>query len=152
MFEATLFGGNEFKFSLFGNEYLLKGGKVVEIPKATTRQAGVGNPSTNKEGYYSNLKNENPWLFNNLAKEALLHEQAARLMLEYQTAEGKQKQETREHLALVLGELFDISMANQAAQIKQIEKEVKTAKQQMEFRQKNKSIIVENRLDELLGE
>lgn len=147
--EISFSGSNEFKFNLNGKPYLLKNNRIIELennPQVPPPAAS----GLSKEGYFNEIKNESPKLFYRLNREAQLHEECLNLMLDYQVASDDQKPVLREDLKKHLEELFDISYRNQLDEVQLMETDLDAIKKELEFRKKNKDIIVQNRLNELI--
>lgn len=152
-YQAAVFGVEDITFTLGAHEYLVRDGKVMEMDGRTPEKEtkGEGNLAA-KEAYYSQLKKEAPNLFYSLSREGALYEECRRLLLEYQMAQGKQKDKIREEIRLVLGQLFDINERNRELELQQLEQMIDAAKKEIEYRKRNKSQIIGNTLKDLLGE
>lgn len=151
VFQATLFGGNEFKFSLMGSDFLVKHGKIVEItPPKQPAQQGAGNTGTlSRADYYGSMKTQKPKLFSSQVLEAELHQQAIQLSLDYQMADAAQKKKIEVEMKTVLDQLFEINVTNELNELSQMEEEIATLRKEVEFRKLNKQQVINNRLKEL---
>ena len=154
--QASLYGTNEFKFNLWGNDYLLKHGKIVEIapsyPVRSEQTQGMIPSSLNTTDYFNNLRNETPDIFSSMMREAQLQEYAIQLLMDFEVASPAEKIILRKKLAETLGQLFDLSIQNQELEITQAEEDLRSVKKEVEFRKKNRNTIIENRLKQITGE
>lgn len=151
-FEARLWGQNELKFSLFGKDYLLAKGKLIEMPTATATPVNRDyNPKVaNKEDYYSVYKNQAPSLWQGWQIEAQLTLECRQMLMEYELSQDRlEKRDLRNKLEKKMSLLFDLQIANEEAEIKQIEKELLRLKKELDFRRKNKQVILENQIKEI---
>lgn len=152
LFEARLWGHNELKFSLFGKDYLLKNGHLVEMTTPVPVNRDYAPDVSDKENYYSSYKKQAPNLWQAWQIEAKLTLECQQLLVEYELAEGLEKKEVRRQLEKKMGLLFDLQVANEEEEIRQIENEIEALKEQLKFRKKNRDFIIENQLKQLTGE
>ena len=149
--QITLFGSDEFGFSMFGRDYLLKHGKILEM-QAPVRSASDFTPANlSKDDYFSTMRSETPDLFSSWRREAELQELCTRLTLDYSVASDPEKAILQPRLKLALEELFDIIVQNQLQEIYQVESEIATLKKEISFREKNKDLVIKNQMEKLLG-
>jgi hypothetical protein len=64
-------------------------------------------------------------------------------------AEAKLKEKIKEEIRLLLGEQFDMSIRNMENEVETLNQELMEAKTMIDFRKKNKSAIIDKRLQEL---
>ena len=147
--QITLFGSDEFGFSMFGRDYLLKHGKIIEI-EAPIHSTSDFTPLS-KDDYFSTMRNETPDLFSSWRREAELQELCTRLTLDYDVATDPEKAIIAPQLRIALEELFDIIIQNQLQEIYQVETEIESLKKEVSFRQKNKELVIQNQMKKLLG-
>ncbi|MCB9230450.1 MAG: hypothetical protein H6581_02200 [Bacteroidia bacterium] len=150
LMETTLFGLSEFQFNLNGRDYLLKHGKVIELPGAPSK-AGMEEEQLKTE-FFRDVKNDSPDLFSRQIREAELYQRCTLLLLDYQQASENDRSQIRKELFEALSQLFDISLSNQAEEIRQVENEIEMVKKELEFRRRSKDLILQNRMKELLQE
>lgn len=149
--QMTTTSRSDFRLLLFGKQYLLRNGRLMEVPS----EGGYATPSNNESSYqgkedlFSSLKNEEPDHFYNLKKEAVMYERCMQLVLEYQMAEAKVKDKIREEIRLLLGEQFDMSIRNMEKEVETLDQELQEAKTMIDHRKKNKTAIIDKRLQEL---
>lgn len=74
------------------------------------------------------------------------------LAFKYQQAKAADKAAIKSELKARLGELFELREKDRQYQIAQLEKELEELKSSLEFRKKNKELVISRRLQELLGE
>lgn len=158
-YQAAVFGIPEISFVLGGKEYLVRKNRIVELEPVQRGALNVaanslGNSSEQRvaEEYYSQLKRESPGLFYGMSYEGALYEQCRTLLLDYQMAKGSQKEKIREELRLVLGQLFEINERNRELELEQLERMLETARKEVSYRKANKSVIIQNTLDQLLDD
>lgn len=86
--------------------------------------------------------------------EIIRQERECRILSkEYQEAEtAQEKEEIKEELTDILGELFDRRLAEGEAKVKALEEEISRLRERAAERKKDKGEIVERRLEELTGE
>ena len=152
LFEARLWGHDELKFSLFGKDYLLKKGKLVEMPSrsATPVNKAYTPKVADKSDYYSVYKNQAPSLWQGWQIEAQLTLECRQLLMEYELSQDKlEKKDLKSQLGKKMSLLFDLQISNEEEEIKQIEKELNALRENLEFRKKNKQLILERQLKEL---
>jgi hypothetical protein len=153
-YETAGQGITEIAFNLGASEYLLRDGKIVEVERRTTSKsaepAGGYADIEAKKSYYSQLKKDSPGLFYSLGREAALVEQVKSLLLEYDMAPRERKDKVSAEIKLLLDQLFDINEHNQVMEIEQLEQMLDAAKTEVKYRQKNKSIIVDQMATDLL--
>lgn len=149
--QMTTTSRSDFRLLLFGKQYLLRNGRLMEVPSEANYSASTNNESSyqGKEDLFSSLKNEEPDHFYNLKKEAVMYERCMQLVLEYQMAEAKVKDKIREEIRLLLGEQFDMSIRNMEKEVETLDQELQEAKTMIDHRKKNKSAIIDKRLQEL---
>ncbi|MEM7036325.1 MAG: hypothetical protein AAF570_05035, partial [Bacteroidota bacterium] len=153
-YQAAVFGIQDITFALGAHEYLVRDGKIIEVPSRVEEpktESETVDLST-KEAYYSQLKKEAPGLFYSLSREGALYEQCRGLLIDYQMADGKVKDKIREEIRLVLGQLYDINERNRELEIKQLEQMLDVAKKEMTYRKLHRSDIIGQTLDDLLKE
>jgi hypothetical protein len=152
-FQTAMYGVSEVEFNLLGGDFLLKNGKLIELPPpAQSSNAGLVQTNANtltKQDYYTNLKNESPSLFMQINREAYLTEKYMSLLLDYQTAPPERQPGIEEEIRVVLGELFDISLANMEMELRELEEEVNFIRQSIDERRANRSRIIEAKLEEV---
>lgn len=145
-------GGSEIEVNLFGEDYLIRQGKIALIPHKvvvnTPPQTERLNNSAKSE-YFSNVKEQAPVLFQRMNQEASLYEECMRMVISYEIADEDERQILREKLRLNLGEQFDMNLSNMELEVLQLEKEIQAIKADIEYRRKNKTTIIENRLNQL---
>lgn len=153
-YTTAVFGIREISFNLQGKDYLVKADKIVELPPRSTKEV---NPAANMdsqaamEEYYSNLKRETPSLFYSMTREAVLTEQARNLVYQYQFAKGDQLKDIRKQLSGILEQLFEINERNRELEILELQQMIDIARKEVEMRRQNKSLIIDNTMEELLG-
>lgn len=154
-YQSVVFGLGEIAFSIQGREYLVKDNKVIELPSrsaVTANSTSMGkSQQAAMEDYYSNMKKEAPALFYSLAREAALAEQCRNLLIEFQTAPPREQKQIRKDLRTILDQLFDINEHNQQMEIKELQQMIDAAEQEVQLRKENKDAIIENTLEDLLG-
>jgi hypothetical protein len=149
-FQASMYGVSELQFSFMGGDYLLKNGKIVELPAPQSQQALSAEANTlTKQDYYSNLKQESPTLFLQINREALLTEKYMGLLMDYETAPRELRAGIEEEIRLVLGELFDLSLANMELELRELEQEVEIIRDNIASRKANRSRIISDKLEEV---
>lgn len=157
-YQAAVTGMDELGFSLGGADYTVRDNKISEVAhpqqRQLTFQPEVSNTSSNTnraaEDYYSQIKRESPGLFYSLNYEGALYEQARNLVASYQTAKGKQRDQIRDELRVILSQLFDINEHNRELEIKQLQQMIESAKEEVQYRKANKAEILDNTLDGIL--
>lgn len=148
--QMTTTGRADVRILLFGKQYLIRQGRLLEVPNelpANTATSESGYQA--KEDLFSSLKNEEPDHFYNLKKEAVMYERCMQLVLEFEMAEAKLKEKIKEEIRLLLGEQFDMSIRNMEKEVETLDQELMEAKTMIDFRKKNKSAIIDKRLQEL---
>jgi len=135
--QASFVGNMDFSFVYDRQEYVVRNGRIMEIPAATSAvvMRGGAPEVRSKEHYYQNMKEETPSLFYNLVREAALKEEINILILDYELAQGVQRQKIREELRARISEFLDLQVASMSLQIRQLEREIEDAREQMQFRQ-----------------
>lgn len=153
-YKSAAFGVGEIGFNLGGNEYLVKEGRIMELPSRTKEVTPLKDrPSKDAmEEYYSNLKRESPNLFYSLGREAALTEQARNLIYEFQLSKNKEREKIREELRVVLGQLFEINEHNRQKEIIELQQMIDAAQKEIQYRKANKSLIIDNTVKELIGD
>ncbi len=153
-YKSAAFGVGEIGFNLGGYEYLVKEDRIMELPSRTPETTPLKDrPSKDAmEEYYSNLKRESPNLFYSLGREAALTERARNLIYEFQLKQGKDKQKIREELTVVLGQLFEINEHNRQKEIVELQQMIDAAQKEIQYRKANKQLIIDNTVEELIGE
>ncbi len=154
VFHASLLGVNEFKFSLFGSDFLVKHGKIVELPAmpAVKLQVTTVPGVLSREDYFGNIRSQHPAIFNSQVMESQLHERVMNLALDYQIADSDHKRRIESEIRLVLEQLFDLNTANELREIRQMEDEISALKEEINFRESNRQQVISNRLRELTTE
>lgn len=151
--QASFVGNMDFSFVYDRQEYVVRKGRIMEIPSPKMTMRGGGAPEVqSKEQYYQAMKEEAPSLFHNLLREAALKEEINILFLDYELARGELRNKIKEEIRGKLSEFFDLQIANMSLQIRQLEKEIEDARQDMMYRQENKSIIIDNHLKQVTEE
>ena len=74
------------------------------------------------------------------------------LAFKYQQAKAADKANIKSELKNKLGELFELREKDRQYQIAQLEKELEELKVSMDYRKKNKDLVISRRMQELLGE
>ena len=159
--ETVLWGTSEFRFIIFGKEYLLSQGALILVPRSATNNAenysnfnpssSGGSNSNPAEGYYSARKNEQPNLFSDEVKEVKLHEKCMAIARNYFDANTELKPYVREELNICLGSWFDQNQNNKESEVKESMEELEKIRKDLEFRRRNKNIIIQNKMKELIG-
>lgn len=154
-YQSVVFGIGEIAFSLQGRDYLVKDGRVIEMPRRPEVESNAAEASNTDqkamEEYYSTMKKEAPALFYSLAREAALTEQCRQLVYRYQSATGKEKRKIRQEIRSILDQLYDINEHNQQLEIEQLQQMIDAAQKEVQIRKANKDLIIENTLEDLLG-
>lgn len=96
-------------------------------------------------------KAEEPGLEKDVVRGISLEYDVRELSLQYEKASDSEKAKIKDSLKTKLNELFDIRAKGQEARIKRMEKEIAELRANMQKRKANKSKIVEQRLNELVG-
>lgn len=149
-FQASMYGVNELQFSFMGSDYLLKNGRIVELPDQMAQPTLTYDANTlTKQDYYNNLKQESPNLFLQINREALLTEKYMTLLMDYESAPKNLRPAIEEEIRLVLGELFDISIANMEMELRELEQEVDIIRDNIASRKANRSKIITDKLEEV---
>lgn len=152
-YEASVIGIEELTFNLNEKVFLLKNGMLTEISNGISNQSSQASmDKAAAENYYSQLKRESPGLFYGLSREGVLLERIRSLLLDYSTANGKQRDKIKTEIRMVLSQLFDINERNKAMEIEELEEMIKVAKEELEYRKSHKSDIIDQSLENLLRE
>jgi hypothetical protein len=153
-YETAGQGISEIAFSLGESEYLMRDGRIMELEPRNTSKSAENSTGyadiEDKRSYYSQLKKDSPGLFYSLSREAALVEQVRSLLLEYEMAPADRRPKVRAEIRLLLDQLFDINEHNQKQEIQQLEQMLDAAKDEVEFRKKNKTRIVDQMANDLL--
>lgn len=86
-----------------------------------------------------------------MVKAVSLEYEVRELALSYDKASDADKAKTKEQIKSKLGEIFDIRTKGQEVRIKKMEQEISELKKGLETRKANKSRIVDQRLEQLIG-
>jgi|GEM_PF-2521259 len=74
------------------------------------------------------------------------------LAFKYQQVKASDKANIKSELKTKLGELFELREKDRQYQIAELEKELEELKVSMDYRKKNKELVISRRMQELLGE
>lgn len=156
-YQAKVYGRKEIPFSFDGRDYVVKAEKIVELPPRSGQLVGNStqgpvDDQAAMEEYYSQLKRDSPGLFYSMTREANLTMQARELVYKYQFAAPKEQNKIREELRDVLSQLFDINERNRELEIEELQQMIDAAQKEIEVRKVNKDLILDNTLDDLVGE
>lgn len=78
--------------------------------------------------------------------------QSQALGIQYEKADAAQKAKFKSDLQAKLSQLFDMKEAEQKEEVQNLEKRVAELKEKLDVRQKNKSQIIERKMQDYLGE
>ncbi len=157
--ETSVKGGTEYRFNLMGGDYFLREGKLVYSGKSGTDENGVQSYSNNSnaqgnlslEGYYANKRQEQPLRFSSMVNEGELHQRCMDLARKYLESQLVEKEALKPALRACLGEWFDINMMNQEAETQKSQQDLDRIKRELEFRKRSKVLILENKMNDLIG-
>lgn len=148
--QMTTYSGHDMRLYLFGKQYMVRSGRIFEIPSEYNSSGNVAEyDNQSKAEYFSAMKKEAPDQFYGIKKEAQLYERCMQLVLEYQMADASAQPKIKEEIRLLLGEQFDLNLKNMIKEVQQLEEELKSAKAIIETRRQNKTPIIDSRLKEL---
>lgn len=94
---------------------------------------------------------EDPSMEKDVVRGIGLEYDVRELSMSYEKASDSEKAKIKEQIKVKLNELFDIRTKGQELRIKKLESEVAELKKGIEARKTNKSKIVEQRLEQLIG-
>ncbi len=92
-----------------------------------------------------------PGIEKDIVRGISLEYEVRELALKYENAKESEKGKIKEDIKVKLNELFDIRTKRQEIRVKRLESEISQLKKNLEERKANKSKIVEQRLDQLVG-
>ena len=99
------------------------------------------------------LKEKNPEQFKKIIKLEKLKYKTQKLGWEYRKSEdAAQRNGIKKELSKYLDEIFDLKHENQLKRIKKLEEKLNKLREKAEKRKKNKSAIIEKRIEKLTGE
>ncbi len=98
------------------------------------------------------LQNKDKSLFDLIIQKEELDAQSMKLAREYNEAEDEDTKSLIENeLGEILGKLFDVRQKEEKAKADKMEEELKKIRETLAEKDKNRDIIIQNRLDELTG-
>lgn len=98
------------------------------------------------------LKQQDPELYNRVVEERKLERRVDNLVAAIRRAKGKEQEPLKTELRDILNRLFDLREQARLREIEEVKKRVHEMEQQIQARRANKAIIVEQRMQEILGE
>lgn len=101
---------------------------------------------------HRNSKKENPEIAPILEEIKQLENKIQNILRELENIPQEEQQKKIEEIKSLLSQIFDLKIRIQEKEVAEIEKQWQKSKAQLEKHQKNKGLIIEKRLKELLGQ
>jgi len=102
--------------------------------------------------FLKRLKLEEPERYNESIKLRKLSRESGNLAESYRkSTDESEKEKIKQELRPILDRLFDLREKEKLAEIKRISEQLKRLRTKLEERNKNKELIIQNRLDQLTG-
>ncbi len=98
------------------------------------------------------LKKKNPERYENVSKIRTMETKSQLLGRRYRGADDSEKAKIKAEITSLLSELFDLRNLDRQEEVKRLEKQLQELKKSIAERGKNKNLIIERRLLQLVGE